>query len=51
MELQYGDCIQFSDRVEIKTVMDALDDWKKTHKDDGTIEQMITLLDKMSMEW
>lgn len=48
------DKIIFESRYEIGEVIQALEEWQKSHKSDSkadTVKRMIDLLDVMSMEW
>lgn len=48
------DKIVFESRYEISEVIQALEEWQKSHKSDSkadTVERLIGLLDVMSMEW
>lgn len=48
------DKIIFESRYEIGEVLQALEEWQKSHKSDSkadTVKCMIDLLDVMSMEW
>lgn len=48
------DKIIFESRWEIGEVIQALEEWKKSHKSDSkadTVQELIDLLDVMSMEW
>lgn len=45
------DTIQFENRMEISIIIRALEEWKKDHDADETVEELIKKLDKMSMDW
>ena len=48
------DKIVFESRYEISEVIQALEEWQKSHKSDSkadTVERLINLLDVMCMEW
>lgn len=48
------DKIIFESRYEIGEVIQALEEWQKSHKSDSkgdTVERLINLLDVMCMEW
>ena len=48
------DKIIFESRYEVGEVIQALEEWQKSHKSDSkadTVKRMIDLLDVMSMEW
>ena len=46
-----ADTIQFENRMEIGSILRALEEWKKDHDADETVEELIKKLDKMSMNW
>ena len=46
-----ADTIQFENRMEIGSILKALEEWKKDHAADETVEELIKKLDKMSMDW
>ena len=46
-----ADTIQFENRMEISIIIRALEEWKKDHDTDETVEELIKKLDKMSMDW
>ena len=48
------DCFQFESRYEISEVIQALEEWQKSHKSDSkadTVKRLVGLLDVMYMEW
>ncbi len=46
-----ADTIQFENKMEIGSIIKALEEWKKDHAADETVEELIKKLDKMSMNW
>lgn len=46
-----ADTIQFENKMEISSIIKALEEWKKDHAADETVEELIKKLDKMSMDW
>lgn len=45
------DTIQFESRVEIGTIIKALEEWQQSHQADDTVQELIDKLDAMSMSW
>ena len=45
------DKIQFENRAEIGTIIKALEEWQKDRGKDETIQELISKLDVMSMNW
>ena len=48
------DSILFEDRSEIGHLIAVLEEWQEEHPDDGKekrVQELISRLDRMSMEW
>lgn len=45
------DKIQFENRAEIGAIIKALEEWQEDHGKDETVQELISKLDVMSMNW
>lgn len=45
------DTIQFDDRYEIQNIINALEEYSETHKDNKDVQKLINLLDVMLISW
>lgn len=45
------DKIQFENRAEIGAIIKTLEEWQEDHGKDETVQELISKLDVMSMNW
>lgn len=45
------DKIQFENRLEIKNIIKALEEWQSTYGKNKTVQELIDKLDIMEMNW
>lgn len=45
------DKIQFENRAEIGAIIKALEEWQEDYGKDETVQELISKLDVMSMNW